>query len=162
ANGNNERYQTLGQALDPKAPATPTLGGSPRGILSIKLPQPVNAYNKKKSIREAPVEARIIVFLRGFVVYFWVDRPRRKFCYWEVSITFLFAVISFLIFCFYFCNPSLQWFLCKLKREVSKISFFILYLLFYYVLFLKGHIALQVRSSTLLFSFIKSLLFCVS
>jgi hypothetical protein len=117
---------------------------------------------KRKVSAKPHSKPRAIIFLRGFVVYFWVDRRRRKFCYWEVSITFLFAVISFLIFCFYFCNPSLQWFLCKLKREVSKISFFILYLLFYYVLFLKGHIALQVRSSTLLFSFIKSLLFCVS
>ncbi len=92
---------------------------------------------KRKVSAKPHSKPRAIIFLRGFVVYFWVDRRRRKFCYWEVSITFLFAVISFLEFCFYFCNPSLQWFLCKLKREVSKISFFILYLLFYYVLFFK-------------------------
>ncbi len=128
----------------------------------VKFPLAGLRITKRKVSAKPQSKPRTIIFLRGFVVYFWVDRRRRKFCYWEVSITFLFAVIPFLIFCFYFCNPSLQWFLCKLKREVSKISFFILYLLFYYVLFLKGHIALQVRSSTLLFSFIKSLLFCVS
>jgi len=59
-------------------------------------------YNTQKSIRKAPLKIPTLkMTLRGFAVYFCVDRCRRKVCYWGQSISRFLSLWLFLklIFC---------------------------------------------------------------
>jgi hypothetical protein len=61
--------------------------------------------------------------LRGIVVYFWVDRFRRKLAYWEVSINLVFSICLFLNSVLFFNLLLLYYFIDRKRIDLLKLGF---------------------------------------
>ena len=61
--------------------------------------------------------------LRGIVVYFWVDRFRRKLAYWEVSINLVFSIYWFLNSVLFFNLLLLYYFIDRKRIDLLKLGF---------------------------------------
>jgi len=72
-------------------------------ILFVNESQYKNDAQQIEKYPQSPLlKPRIKCMLRGFVVYFWVDRLRRKLAIREKVSTLLFQFVWFLKFCFAF------------------------------------------------------------
>jgi len=76
--------------------------------------------------------------MRGFVVYFWVDRLRRKLAYWEVSINLVFSICLFLNSVFVFSVSLCYIVLLAAEGMIFKIKFLLPGFLFLAVIFSYG------------------------